>query len=476
MEQTNVLGVYLTPEGAYCAVLSDKGTPAGVQCYFVASAEAEQGMAVMTAISRQAVNQAGPVEQSAVAVRSNLISQYNHHSEFADVKQVDSTIRFDAEDVTASDVSALAIAYEVTNSGANGSDITLYTAGRQILTDLLLDVQAGGMDPSQMEPDVVCLSRALEKMPGYDEKDRIYLLIFEKTCYLIFPSHSGFAPKVRTFLLPDEPDKAAALARQIILTSAAMTDVVPVKKIILVGRFKDIDLSELKRRTGMAVEELDAQKELHLEIPYEVSAERYNGFLFACGAAMGLVGRCRKADFRRDFMPYQGRRRILEKSLRVVSISLTVLFVVLGLYFQVKAFRVKGYASEWNKKLRTDYSASMYGKEPPGSMSMGYKLRSELKRVQQLQQYGIDENAITARLTYILQAVNQSPASVDVNLKTITISERSITLVGDTDSRTSTRNLFDAIKAHKRLEVVEERFNAGNQRDEFNITLKTKEG
>jgi hypothetical protein len=477
MEQNDLLGVYLTPEGAYCAVLSGRGSASGIRCFFISASDiAEQGTATMTAIARQAAGQAGVFEQSAIAVRSNLISQYYHHSEFADARQVESTIRFDAEEASAADASTLAVAYEITQSGPGGSDVTLYTASRQILTDLLLDVQAGGMDPTQMEPDAVCLVRALEKTPDFDEKGRMYLLIFDRTCYLITPIHAGMAPKVRTFLLPDEADKTAALARQTILTSAAMTDVGPVKKLILVGHIEGVDRMEMGHRTGMAVEQLDARKLLNLEIPYEVNAEQFNGFLFACGAAMGLAGRCRKADFRRDFMPYQGRRRILQRSFQVVSISLTILFLVFGMYFQVKVLRVKGDASDWDKKLRADYSAAMYGAKPPASESIGSRLRRELNRVKQLQQYGVDENAITARLTYILEAVNKSPASVDVNLKTITISDRSITLAGDTDSRKSTRDLFDSIKSHKRLEVAEERFNANGARDEFNITLKTKDG
>jgi len=477
MEQNELLGVYLTPEGAYCAVLSGKGHTSGIRCFFVSSADsAQQGTAAMTAIARQAVGQAGLFEQSAVAVRSNLISQYYHHSEFADAKQVESTVRFDAEEASAADASTLAIAYEITQSGPGGSDVTLYTVSRQILTDLLLDVQAGGMDPAQMEPDAVCLARALEKTPEFDEKGRMYLLIFDRTCYLITSINAGMAPKVRTFLLPDEADKTAALARQVILTSAGMTDAGPFKKLILVGHIEGIDKAEMGRRAGMAAELLDAQKLLNLEIPYEASAGHFNGFLFACGAAMGLAGRVRKADFRRDFMPYEGRRRVLQRSFRVVSISLTILFLVFGSYFQVKTLRVSGYASAWDKKLKTDYSAAMYGAKPPANESMGSKLRRTLNDVKKFQQTGFDENAITARLTYILEAINQSPASVDVNLKTITISDRSITLIGDTDSRKSTRDLFDSIKGHKRLEVAEERFNANGPRDEFNITLKIKEG
>ncbi len=51
-----------------------------------------------------------------------------------------------------------------------------------------------------------------------------------------------------------------------------------------------------------------------------------------------------------------------------------------------------------------------------------------------------------------------------------------ITIVGDTNSRTSTRELFDAFKKHKMQEVTDERFSTAKNRDEFVLTLKAKEG
>jgi len=476
VEQQNSIGVYLMPEGAYCAAVSAKGSGAGMRCFFVPVGGTEQGQVVLTAMAREILRQAGTFDQAAVAVRSNLISQYYHHSEFADAKQVESTIRFDTEEAAATDASTLSIAFEITASGPGGSDVTIFTAGRQTLTDILLDVQAGGLDPSLMEPDAVCLTRGLERIDSFREPGAMYLLVFGRTCYLMTPVNPEFAPKVRTFLLPEDPDKTEPLVRQVILTIAGLSESVAVKKLVLVGHCEGIDKARMNTLAGLVIETVDLSRQLNLEIPHEVKPEQQNGFLFAAGSAMALSVRTRRADFRRDFMPYQGRRRILQRSLQVVSVSLTILFLAIGLYFQVKAWRMKDNHAELQLELNNAYAAAMYGAKPPASEPLVSKLRRTLNTVKQQASGIMDESSVTGRLTYILESINNSPKTVDVNIKTVTISDRLITIVGDTNSRTSTRELFDAFKKHKMLEVTDERFSTAKNRDEFVLTLKVKEG
>jgi hypothetical protein len=474
VEQTNYLGVYPTTEGVYAAVLSDKGHAAGVRCFFVPLTSSESGQPTLTAAVKQVLQQTGPYEESAVAIRGSLISQYDLHSEFTDPRQIENSIRFDAEEAAATDASTMAVTFEITGSTSTGSQVSVYTAGRQTLTDILLDLQAGGLDPTVMEPDAVCLARAMEKTDLIDTAGKMFLMIFGRTCFLLTFQGGSLAPKVRIFLLPEDPDKTAALSRQIILTIAGLS-AASIKTLVLAKSIHNIDSAEMEKLIGIQVESVDLRQRLNIEIPQDISAEQADGFLFACGSAMTLAGRGRRADFRRDFMPYQGRRRLLQKSLRVVSISLTILFLMFGLYFQTRSVRMKNYVSQLHEKLVADYSAAMYGQKLPQGMSFGSKLRGVLNRARQLQQGGLVEGSVVARLTYVLEAINSSPPSVNMIIKSITITGRSISVVGDTNSRKSTRELFDAIKKHNRLEVAEERFNAAGNRDEFVLSLKIKE-
>jgi hypothetical protein len=474
VEQTNYLGIYPTAEGAFAAVVSDRGPAAGVRCFFVPLAGAESGQPALTAAIKQVLQQAGTYEESAVAIRGSLISQYDIHSEFTDYRQIENTIRSDAEEAAATDASVMAVTFEITASTPAGSDVSVYTAGRQTLTDILLDLQAGGLDPTVMEPDAVCLARAIEKTDSVDRTGKMYFLVLGHTCFLLTFLNNSFAPKVRIFLLPDEPDKTAGLARQITLTAAGMP-AGAVKTLVILNAVKSVDLADMKNRTGLQVELSNLCRQLILENPQDVPAEQAEGFLFAYGSAMAMAARGRQADFRRDFMPYQGRRRLLQKSLRLVSISLTILFVMFGLYFQSRTVRMKNYASQLHQKLAEDYTAAMRGVKPPSSESIGSRLRRELKNVRDMQQYGLVEGSVVARLTYVLEAINSAPATVSVTIKSITITERSISVIGDTNSRKSTRELFDAIKKHSKLVVSEERFGTGRERDEFVVSLKIKD-
>lgn len=474
MEQTNYLGIYPTPEGVYAAIVSERGSAAGVRCFFVALAGSESGQPALTAAVRQVLQQAGPYEESAAAIRGSLISQYDIHSEFTDHRQIENTIRFDAEEAAAADATTMAVTFEITGTSPTGSDVSVYTAGRQTLTDILLDLQAGGLDPTVMEPDAVCLARAIEKIDTSDRTGKMFLMIFGRTCFLLTFLSNSLAPKVRIFLLPDEPDKTAGLAGQITLTIAGLP-AGSVKTLVLVNAVRSLSPAEMKSRTGLEIEMPNLYQQLTLENPQDVPAGQADGFLFAYGVAMALSGRGRQADFRRDFMPYQGRRRILQKSLRLVSISLTILFVAFGLYFQSRTVRMKNYVSQLHQKLATDFTGAMRGAKPPSSEPIGSRLRRELKNVRDMQQYGLVEGSVVARLTYVLEAVNNSPKTVNVTIKSITISERSISIVGDTNSRKSTRELFDAIKKHSKLMVSEERFNAEGSRDAFVVSLKIKD-
>jgi hypothetical protein len=474
VEQTNYLGVYLTTEGIYAAVLSDRGHFSDARCYFAPLAAGDSGQPALTAAIRQILQQAGPHEESAVAIRGSLISQYDLHSEFADPRQIENTIRFDAEEAAAADVSNMAVTFEITGSNTAGSDVSVYTAGRQTLTDILMDLQAGGLDPTVMEPDAVCLSRMIEKIDGTDITGKMFLLIFARTCYLLTCPDRNFAPKVRIFLLPDDADKTAALSRQIVLTIAGLP-AGAVKTLVLADSNEEVSPDQMGQLTALQVESLALLQQSKIQIPSDLPAAQAGGFLFACGSAMALVGRGRKTDFRRDFLPYQGRRKLLQKSLRLVSISLTILFVTFGLYFQSRTLLMKNYASQQHQKLTTDYSAAMYGATLLKGMTYGSKLRNELTRIRQHQQGGLVEGSVTARLTYVLEAINNSPPSVNLTIKSVTITDRTISVIGDTDSRKSTRELFDAIKKHSMLEVSEERFNAAGSRDEFVVSLKTKD-
>ncbi len=472
MEKENYLGIYLTPEGLYGAVLSGES----VRCFFIAAAAPIEpaGQSPLTALARQAMLQADNLDQTAVAVRCAMVNQFQHHSEFTDARQIDSTIRFDAEEVAAADASSLAITYEINSSDSSGSNVTIYTSNRQTLTDMLLDMQAAGLDPTVMEPDAVCLARAIEKA-GTMDPQAVLVLLHEKTVYLVRQIQDGQSPYIRTLLIDEQGDLTQWLSRQIVITAASMPNGQQVNTVQMLSSDARIDASRLAALCGLQVNTVNLTQKLALELPSEYPQGHEGAFWIAVGAVQAFSGRVRRADFRRDFMPYQGRRRLIQKSLRVVSISLTIFFVVLGLHFQLKAFRMSRDVGRLRSKLVEDYKSSMYGKNPPATESISGRLRRELAIAKSRAEGKIDENAITSRLTYVLEAFNKTPASVQFNIEQLSISERTIVLRGDTGGRVQTREVLDAIKKHPRLKVNSETLSTSADRDRFNITLTISE-
>ena len=199
--------------------------------------------------------------------------------------------------------------------------------------------------------------------------------------------------------------------------------------------------------------------------------------MIAYGAALAGKTRGHKTDFRRDFMPYQGRRKVVQSSLRVIGISLTILLVSVAVFFQLKTFRMKGYTRRLNKKALSEYRAATFGKAPPRGMSVSSGLRRELVRAKQMEE-GIGpggDKSVPAKLTFLFEALNDTPKKVDVNVQQITITERSMKVKGDTNSRSGSLAFFDQIRKHPRIELSSERLTAGaDRRDGFDITLEPK--
>jgi hypothetical protein len=203
--------------------------------------------------------------------------------------------------------------------------------------------------------------------------------------------------------------------------------------------------------------------------------------MIAYGAALAAKTRGHKTDFRRDFMPYQGRRKVLEGSLRLIAISVTVLLVTVAVFFQLKAFRMNRENAKLQAKLLSEHKAVTYGKSPPRGMSVASNLSRELVRAKQMEA-GMgpgDDKSVPAKLTFFLDAVNKTPKNVDVNIRQVTVTERSMKVVGDTNSRSATEALFNQVKNHPRITMNGETMRAAaDNRDafQFNVEPETTGG
>lgn len=473
MEPTTSIGVYLSRQRAAAVRLSDKEPGALGDAMEIVPLDGDATQTIALAAARQ-IRQWGGAEQIFVAMDSSYYTQYSLQSEFADARQVESTIKFDAEEAAATDAVNLAVAFSITGLLPTGSEVIAFTADRQTVTDILLDLQEGGVDPAMMEPDAVCLARVLEHtLRPSEHPDTLFMLLTDRSGYLLVPGPAGYAPKLRSFLLPDGAQRTAMLIREVLLSRTGWDEAHPLKKVVFLESSEGIDTQKLTERTGLEIRTESAIDKLSFEAGTEHSLPS-GELLIAAGAVLAAIDKGHSADFRRDFMPYQGKRRAMEASLRIASVSLAVFLAAIAVFFQAKAYRYNSYTRTVKSNLAQEYRGVMYGVNPPTAEAVNSRLRRTLVNAKRAQE-GLgtgDDKSVPARLTFLFEAVNNTPAAVDLAIQQIAVTERSMRVKGDTNSRKSTLDLFESIKKHPKLKFGSERLGMVGARDTFEFTLE----
>lgn len=469
MEENGSLGLYLSQDRAVAVWLSAGSESRVLHRMAIPFSEDEpETMALQAA--RSVMRQGFAFDEVFVAVDCGYYTQYVLQSEFDDYNQIAGTIKFDAEEAAATDAMNLAVTFEISGKNELGSEVTVFTADRQLMTDILLDVQEGGLDPTFIEPDAVCLVRAFAAISYFSEDTQTaYIVLGRSSCYLFRPKRDA-APVVRTFLIERGQDISSMLTREILLAVAASNEEDAVKTVTLVGNTDDVNIETLRQRTGVDVQVGNPAQKLDSSWVADDQMDSYE-FMIAYGAALAVATRGHKADFRRDFMPYQGRKKMLEKSMKMISVSMTVLLLSLAIFFQLKAFRMKGYVDQLSQKALKEHKAVTYGKSPLRGQTVTSSLRRELGRAKSAAAGDVDEGVVTAKLTFLFEAINKSPKNVDINIQQITTTERSMKIKGDTNSRSATLAFLDQIKKHPQLKVGPARYTSDGNRDAFEISI-----
>jgi hypothetical protein len=73
----------------------------------------------------------------------------------------------------------------------------------------------------------------------------------------------------------------------------------------------------------------------------------------------------------------------------------------------------------------------------------------------------------------VLEAFNKCAEQTNLNIDSISITTRTISIAGDTSSRENTLKLFDAIRESK-LDILQQNLDAKGGRDNFSITVTPK--
>lgn len=483
MESQNYLGIYWSKESATIVCLKAEGKDRKVLgCFTVVVAPDEQSelsneQRLAKLISQGCSERELSFSDVSVALDCSMFMQHSVHSEFKDSKQIASTIRFDTEEALATDVSDVAISFKVNFADSNGSDLTVYTAQRKGLSEIIYALQSYNIDPATIEPDINCLTGFIENNFSYsDQMKPFFAILSDRNAYLILNSQPASKPYIRTFLINPDQNRTALILRELPLTMALVQGDEPINCLRFFDATDSLDINLISEKMGIEAGLIDFMGCVGAEAIAFDNLSNIADFAIAYGAAMINCEKIESVDFRKDFMPFLGKKLKLEKTIKMASMIAIGFIVLLGIYFQWNLIKENGYRKELKRLFERDYSSVMLGKEMVSRVDPVRKLQTELKRIEAEKSGQVSltgEASIATKLTLLFQAFNSKASAIDLQVNKVTINAKSISFDGSTANRKSTLELFGIIKESK-MEILQQKLDAVGARDNFRLTVAPK--
>jgi hypothetical protein len=487
VEHQNYLGIYISKKTATVVCLGpQKKDSSGVKCFSVSVEGQEQQdmQALAGLISQGCAERNLKFSEIAVALDCSMFMQHSVHSEFKDPKQIAATVRFDTEEALATDITNVAVAFEIASSDETGSQLTVFTSERQILSEVLDALQQYNLDPVNIEPDVNCLSRFIFRRVKPEKSEptsMLYGMLSHRSGYLIIPpapadEESRTASIVRTFLVGAKQDRTKLLQREVLVTTALVEGTGALSSLKVFDSTGAVNSMQLSEKLGIESDKIDLRSIIETEFRPESDCADPIEFAIAYGAVLALSEKGRSVDFREDFCPFQGKKLRQQKTLKTAAISITILLVAVGLYFQTQLFSVNRDRDNIRSKFAKDYAEVTLEQ-----LSADLKINNavtELKRLKRRienEKKGLysEEKSISSNLTQVLKAFNECAAQTNLNIDTITITAKDIMITGDTSNRQSRQKFFDTVRNNK-LEIIREGYSLKENRENFRITVTPK--
>lgn len=482
MEAKNYLGIYLSKDTATVVCLSPQGRDHKVLGCFSVSAEEQTEQKhhqLATLITQGCIERDLQFSEVTVALDCAMFMQHDVHSEFKDIKQITQTVRFDTEEALAIDIGDIAISFKINSGDNSGSDLSVFTAERKVLSDVILSLQSNHMDPVSVEPDVSCLSRFIYRNMSLPEDSHpVFSALSRRSGYFIVPNFSGSKDTglMRTFLVGPTRTRTEQLAREVYVTTALLENEGPVNCLRVFDSTGSVNYEQLSSRLGFEASGIDLVEAAATEPQALADCSDTVDFAIAYGAALAHLGKPQCINFRSDFMPFQGKKLRLEKTLKFASVSVTVLLLALGMYFQMPLLKMNDYRSQLRKKFAKNYTAVMLGKKLPAKFTIANReLGGVLRHIQNVQsgRFGAaGEESMLSKLTLVLEAFNKCASPTNLNINKVSVTTKSIRIGGDTSSRSNTNKLFAAVR--DKMEIEQFNYDLKGGRDSFNITVVPK--
>lgn len=485
MESHNYLGIYMSRDSATAVCLGPQGKGGKVLGCFTVSIEDQEEANMQTLASLLAQGCAErklKFSEVAVALDCAMFMQHSVHSDFTDPKRIAATVKFDTEETLATDIAEVALAFEISSTGEAGSDLTVYTMQRNVLSEALDALQQYNLDPVTIEPDVGCLSRFIHrKVVSAEPQDGepLFAVLSRRSGYMVAPpattgEGTRTASAVRTFLIAATQDRGKLLTREVRMTTALAERAEPIRRLQVFDSANSLDYPQLSEKLGIEAGAVDLAEAAGAEPEALADCANAADFAIAHGAALSHWEKGGDVNFRDDFSPFQGKKLRLQRTLKFTAACVTVLLIVVGVFFQTQLTRELRRGDDLRSRFAKDYSDVTLGKLS-GGMTVKNAVRKlgDLKRRVEREKKGLtsDAESVSAKLTLVLAAFNKCAKQTDLKIKSLTVALKNISVTGDTSSRKHTGTLFKSIRDGG-LRITKEGFVLKGGRDTFNIIIE----
>jgi len=268
VEAHNYLGIYISRDTATAVCLGPQGKGGNLLgCFSVSIEDQEQANAQTLAslLAQGCAERKLRFSEVAVAMDCAMFMQHNVHSEFSDPKRIAATVKFDTEEALATDITEVALAFEIASSDEDGSKLNVFTAKRDILTEVLEALQQYNLDPVTMEPDVGCMSRFVGRVVETAEPregETSCAILSKSRGYLIAPAKAAneearTAPTVRTFLLGPSQDRGKVLTREVLVTTAMVEGGEPTDSLKVFDAAGKVNVQDVGQKLGIETDTID---------------------------------------------------------------------------------------------------------------------------------------------------------------------------------------------------------------------------
>ncbi|MEN6383727.1 MAG: hypothetical protein ABFD79_00855 [Phycisphaerales bacterium] len=488
MDQNRYLGIYIASEKTTAVLAAKSAGKIEILDYFYVVPDAQPSPQkqepqqqtkfsfsdTAAKIASQCAQKQFVFTSAAVAIDCRLYRQQKLHSEFQDIRQIAQTIKFDAEEALAVDAAQTAIAFELIGKQLSGSDVSAFAASADMMSEIIKSLQANKIDPVTIEPDSICLRRVIENSVN----SSVVAVVSHTKCFMLCPAGAESKQTVRSFLTSPSQNKTTLFAGQIMLTMTALSAEGKASSVKVYDTTKNLDITALAEQTSLSAEPLDIASRISLPQDSDLTDGSRLDLLIAAGAASSLAGKTDKVDFRTDFMPYQGKRAMIERTVKIVSIGVSIMLVVIGIALQMHYFSLNKDRSKLSAAFKKEYVIAMPGAKFTTSKDAAQRLSREINKLKDVKS-GIlsasGEDSIEAKLTYLFEALNEVPKNIDIDVDKIAVTTKAMTITGSTNLGGHLQ-LFGSFDKHPKLTRGSSTFEPKEGRDNFRLTLELKQG